>query len=77
MQAGVEGEWVGIKKDFKDEELRRKHALEKDNKKKEKHRRFGMRKGHDEDRQEEEVVSDDGVEGECEMCERCGIICQG
>ena len=72
MQAGVEGEWIGIKKDFKDEEVRRKQA-EEGKRKRDKHHRhpFGIKseggKKHEgEQDAKEDAASDDGVEGECE-----------
>jgi hypothetical protein len=78
MQAGVEGEWIGIKKDFRNEEIRRKQAEDaqkqkkKDKKDKDKGKhRFGLglhKKDHKDDKEEhEEEPSDDGVEGECEI----------
>lgn len=78
MQAGVEGEWIGIKKDFRNEEIRRKQAedaqkqkkRDKKDKDKGKHR-FGLglhKKDHKDDKEEqEEAPSDDGVEGECKI----------
>ena len=38
MQAGVEGEWIGIKKDFEAEEVRRKERDEVERKRKGKRR---------------------------------------
>lgn len=78
MQAGVEGEWIGIKKDFRNEEIRRKQAEDaqkqkkKDKKDKDKGKhRFGLglhKKDHKDDKEEQEQEpSDDGVEGECKI----------
>jgi hypothetical protein len=69
MQAGVEGEWIGIKKDFEAEEVRRKERDEVERKRKGRRRMSieglrGKEKGAKEG--EEREGSDDGLEGECE-----------
>jgi hypothetical protein len=58
MQAGVEGEWVGIKKDFEEEELRRKQQDDL--------RKKGKNTGKEKEAGESREGSDDGLEGECE-----------
>jgi len=69
MQAGVEGEWIGIKKDFEAEEVRRKERDEVERKRKGK-RRLSIEKLRGKERGagegNEQEASDDGLEGECE-----------
>ena len=79
MQAGVEGEWVGIKKDFEAEESRRKEREREEAERKGRRRgsisglKAKVKGGRGEG--EEKEGSDDGLEGECEWsCGSCGRL---
>jgi hypothetical protein len=64
MQAGVEAEWIGIKKDFREEEVRREQ--EKEKKKQKSGRDRVKEKVKSDSKAEQTEATDDGIEGECE-----------
>lgn len=74
MQAGVEAEWIGIKKDWHREEQRRQRAEEERRKKREQMSAFEKSKDHVKERMhgdEESEVPPAQEEGDCESVGVC------
>ena len=73
FQAGVEGEWIGIKKDWKQEEERLKKEEERRKKHKIAQRRYKLKEALPSGGRHKPDSEDNGVEGECE-CQDTAIF---
>lgn len=68
FQAGVEGEWIGIKKDWKQEEARLKKEEERKKKSKMAQGKDKVKESLPSGGKNKPDTGDDGIEGECKDC---------